>query len=272
MFKSAVSCPGTIKYAVGKQHFTRARKNSSSPAQACESLDMTKKLLRSNNYPEAIIEEISHKSCHTAQRREPYMKRDDAILKLPFRSEDIQRKAKHLVERSGFLVNVVSEHTLNLKDALVKSALNPSKCSIIQEGARHGEQRRRGRPLNPCISCSSGLPSSMCDSPGIIYMMKCALCRKRYAGETLRVARVRFEEHHYEASHRMLDKPWGKHMAPDHQQHGAIKRTDVIFIEAQELAVKTRMNRRKLRESIEIRGCRPAINISFGWPLKALAP
>ena len=52
--------------------------------------------------------------------------------------------------------------------------------------------------------------------------------------QTLRVARDRFEEHHYEARHRMLllDKPWGKHMATDHQQHGAIKSTDVIFIEA----------------------------------------
>ena len=30
----------------------------------------------------------------------------------------------------------------------------------------------------------------------------------------------------------LLDKPWGKHMATDHQQHGAIKSTDVIFIEA----------------------------------------
>ena len=153
---------------LGKQHFARARKNSSSPAQACESLGMTKTLLRSNNYPEAIIEEIAQKSCHTAQRRESYMKKDAAILKLPFRSEDIQRKAKYLVERSGFPVNVVSEHThtLNLKDALVKSALNPSKCSVTQERVRRQEQQRRGRPLNPCISCSSGLPSCMCSSPG----------------------------------------------------------------------------------------------------------
>ena len=63
--------PRSVKYAVGKQHFVRARKNSFSPAQACESLGMTKKLLRRINYPEAIIEEISQKSCHTAQSREP---------------------------------------------------------------------------------------------------------------------------------------------------------------------------------------------------------
>ena len=81
--------------------------------------------------------------------------------------------------------------------------------------------------------------------------MKCALCQKRDVGETFSFARDRFEEHHYEARHRMPAKPWGKHMATDHQQHGTIKSTDVIFIQAPGLAVKTRMARRKIRESIE---------------------
>ena len=52
----------SLGMAVGKQHFVRARKNSSLLAQACDSLGMTEKLLRSNNYPEAIVEEISQKS------------------------------------------------------------------------------------------------------------------------------------------------------------------------------------------------------------------
>ena len=51
----------SVKCVVGRQHFVRGRKNSSSPAQACESPGMAKKLLRSTNYPEVIIEEIGRK-------------------------------------------------------------------------------------------------------------------------------------------------------------------------------------------------------------------
>ena len=70
--------------------------------------------------------------------------KDAGKLKLPIRSEDIQREAENLVERSGFPVNVVSKHTPNLKDALVKSVLNPTECSVKLKRVRRREQRRRG--------------------------------------------------------------------------------------------------------------------------------
>ena len=46
---------------------------------------------------------------------------------------------------------------------------------------------------------------------------------------------------------------WDKHMATDHQQHGTIKSTDVIFMEAQVLAVETRMPKRTIRDAIDFR-------------------
>ena len=230
---------------------------------------MARKLLRDNNFPDAVIEQIAQKSKTTARRPEHFMKEGAAILKVPFRTEEIQRKVKSLVDKSGLPINVVVEHTPNLKDSLVRSALEPGKCSLTQERDRRREQKRRGRPLSPCISCLSGLPSHLCDRAGLVYLMKCVFCQKQYVGETSRTTRERFEEHHFEARHRKTDKPWGKHMATFHPTNN-IRSGDIIFVDTKVLAFETRTARRKIREAIEIRDRKPEINISFGWPLAAV--
>lgn len=196
----------------------------------------------------------------------PYMQENAAVLKLPFRNEDIQRKTKKLVQRSGFPVNIVCEHTQNLKDTLVTSALRPAGCSITQEREKRKQEKRRGRPLSPCISCLGGLPTHLCDVAGILYMLTCALCMDRYVGESCRTPRERFEEHHFDARHHVAGKPLGEHFASKHRNE-RIKSTDVIFIRVRILAFEVRSARRAIREAVEIRERRPEINLSLGWRL-----
>ena len=196
------------------------------------------------------------------------MQEDAAVLKVPFRNEAIQRKVKGIIQSSGFPVNIVFEHMPNLKDTLVRSALRPRACSLTQERERRVQERRRGRPLSPCTTCLSGLPAHLCDVAGLVYMMSCKFCGKRYVGETYRVSRERFDEHHYDARRQILDKPWGSHFARDHPDlQGKLKTTDVIFSQAHILACETRTARRKIREAVEIRERQPEINLSHGWPL-----
>ena len=228
---------------------------------------MTRQLLRSNDYPEPVIEKIAEKSRNTTRRQAPYMQQDAALLKVPFRNENIQQKVKKIVQRSGFPVNIVFEHTPNLKDTLVRSALRPRSCCITQEREKRRLERRPGRPLSPCLSCKSGLPPHLCDEAGVVYMITCVYCQQRYIGETYRVPRERFEEHHYEARYKVAGKPWGEHFAKAHPDHRSQKTTDVIFIQARILAFERRTARRKIREAVEIRERRPEINLAYGWPL-----
>ena len=61
--------------------------------------------------PSQSQKRLSERLPHCPTTSGTHQKKDSAILQLPFRTEDIQRKAKRLVERSGFPVNVVPERT-----------------------------------------------------------------------------------------------------------------------------------------------------------------
>jgi len=226
---------------------------------------MTRKLLHRNHYPERVIEMIGSERPRP-RRATSYMQDNAALLKVPFRSEEIQRKVRQAITRAGFPVNLVFEHTPNLKDSLVRSAHQPRTCSKTQEREKRRQERRRGRPLSACVTCLAGLPERLCDSAGVVYAMQCAHCSELYVGETRNTVRERFSQHHYDARHHLANEPWGIHMAEKHSQI-PISSTDVIFKDARILAKETRAARRKLREAIEIRERRPAINIYSGWKL-----
>ena len=99
-------------------------------------------------------------------------------------------------------------------------------------------------------------------------MLTCAFCPKQYIGETFRLPRERFEEHHREARQQAAGKPWGEHFAREHpDRHGQLKSTDIIFTRARILAFEVRTARRKIREAVEIRERRPEVNLALGWDL-----
>ena len=222
---------------------------------------MTRQLLQQNHYPDTVINKVA---AWKPKVRTPYMQENAALLKIPFRSEEIYRKAKQMVVETGLPINLMSEHTPNLKDLLVHSAFKPSHCSVTyQEGRKQRQEKRRGRPLSACITCLLGLPDRLCDSAGVVYSMERAFCSAEYVGETSRMVRQRYIEHHFQASNKTPGSPWGGHMAEAHRAD------TIIFKSAKVLAVETRDTQWKIRETIEIQDHRPTVNIYAGWPLAA---
>jgi len=172
------------------------------------------------------------------------------------------------VMKSGFKVNLVFEHTQNLRDRLVRSAMEPQRCSVESRRAAdlQAKKRRRGRPLAACICCLSGMRDTMCDSSGVVYSFYCVFCSKEYIGETFRCVRDRFSDHHVQARLKIAGTPLGMHMILMHSSLH-IKPGQVIFKQAQVLAIESRDSRRKIREAIEIRERKPEINLNNGWVL-----
>ena len=262
-FHSAV--PDALKFAVARQHFSRAQANSSSQDKTDEGIEMTRQLLRHNNYPKHTIDRVATRTPRT-KRSTPYWQENAALLKVPFRCDAIQWKVRQLVRATGFPINLVLEHNPNLKDRLVRSAFQPRPCSVTLERERRKQQKRRGRPMSACLTCRSGMPENLCDSANVIYSMQCVFCSAEYVGETLRTVRERFGEHHYQARHGTPGTPWGTHMKKFHSKI-SIKPDDIVFKNATVLATETREARRKLREAIEIRDRKPSVNLNKGWAL-----
>ena len=203
------AAPRSFKSAVGKQHFRRAFNNSSSEEQQRKSLTMTRALLHENNYPNDIIKELEVRSRQRTKRQGPYMKDNAAILRVPFRTEEIDRKVRKLVRGLSFPINIVNQHTSNLKNVLVRTPLQPSVCQVSREIARRETERqdgvrRRGRPMSKCVTCVSGMAGHLCDVANVVYSMKCILCSDEYIGETCQKVRERFQQHHFQARHKKI--------------------------------------------------------------------
>ena len=187
-------------------------------------------------------------ACNTA-RTCPYINKDGVISKLPYPSENESRIARKVIDRSNFNINLVYEHTNNIKDQLVSTALSPLTCSIMQyiEVAKREADRK-----NPCICCLSGLKHVMCDKSNVVYLVACKICQEEYVGETGRVVRTRLQEHYFQAWHHTRNTPWGDHMAKYHPDVN-LAPGGTTFSWAKILAIESRMNRRMLRKAAEIR-------------------
>ena len=126
-------------------------------------------------------------------------------------------------------------------------------------------KKPRGRPRDDCIACQAGLKPGRCAQKHVVYSLESKLCGEEYVGETRRRVRARLGEHHFQARNKTEGTAWGDHMCRHHPTEKLDK--EPVFFNANILAVAPGESQRKLREAIEIREARPAINKSRGWTL-----
>ena len=207
--------PMQVKLAVATEQFRRADRLSSSEEARERSRGKIKDLLQKNGFPAHVVEETmcqSEKRKPTAKDRHCTLRNRNCVyVKLPFVSDEVQRRTCTILKRYGLPIKVVNLQGRSLKDRLIRSALTPKTCPVREEFQRqqNATKRSRGKPRDDCISCLAGLDPSKCSQLNTVYALQCSFCGEEYIGETRRSVRKRLGEHHLQARNRTAKTPWG---------------------------------------------------------------
>ena len=254
-----------VKLAVATEQFSRAKRLSSNPEARSRSDDKIRTLLRDNEFPADFVDAAKERSDGTRRRKTQDGCDTVVTLTLPFCSDDLDKAIRRRIRKSKLPVRVVYERTDSLKTRLVRSALLPKSCAVRDRFLKQQQQtqKHRGQPCDDCLSCQAGIRPSDCEKRGAIYLLRCKLCSETYIGESQRAIRTRLKEHHLHARNRYAETPWGEHMQ-SHPEHSVSK--EPVFT-ARILALEHTVATRRLREAIEIREYRPAINRNSGWTI-----
>ena len=154
----------------------------------------------------------SEKRKPTAKDRHCTLRNRNCVyVKLPFVSDEVQRRTCTILKRYGLPIKVVNLQGRSLKDRLIRSALTPKTCPVHEEFQRqqNATKRSRGKPRDDCISCLAGLDPSKCSQLNTVYALHCSFCGEEYIGETRRSVRKRLGDHHLQARNRTEKTPWG---------------------------------------------------------------
>ena len=252
----ASSVPTHVKLAVAQSQFLRAQRLSSNAQMQTESEHQIHKQPRLNHYPESIISEA--RKPRRRRRGNPRC----AFLKLPFKSDQVHHRVNRAIRKYKLPVRAVYEHSGSLRNQLCRSAHSPPQCVKEQNIT---QRRKRGRPLEPCLTCQSG-GEKVCMKKNAVYRIDCKWCTEYYVGETERSLETRLKEHNGEARRRTRDKPWGDHMRNKHSRR-RLRLRDSAFTAVSVLAREGDRASGKLREAVEIRNLALKINTNAGWSL-----
>ena len=205
-------------------------------------------MLEKNDYPTHTIKK-SKKRATESNRTQQQQKKNaprDGILRLPYISNEISRKVRKIVKKSGLNVRVAQRSGPTLRSILTRSAQEPPQCP------------NKGQ----CLACQAGL-EGRCTTKNVIYRLDCAICAESYIGETKRPVRERLLEHRRAALNRNEQNPWGAHYGTTHKGSPVptIPFTARIIRRAQDHVDH------KLGEAIEIAETTPQLNTDSGWQL-----
>ena len=209
-YSSAI--PMSLKMYVATQQFRRARALSSDGSHTEVSEKKITSLLQENGYPQHTIDNAKERAINPVnrKRRNHQWGAGTVFLKLPFQSDNLDRKIQGICRKSGLPVTIVYEQGNSLKKQLVRSAFRKPTCSVHDAFLEQERgKKKRGRPRNDCISCQAGLPEHKFNKQGVIYLLKCNICGEEYEGETRRTLRTRIGEHHQQARTINKDSPCG---------------------------------------------------------------
>ena len=247
--------PRHVKLSVAKSQFLRAKRLSSDVTLCMAGEEKIHHQLLINHYPEHVIEEARQAASKPHRRR--FINPHSSYLKLPFNSDQVHRQMLKLIRKYKFPVRIVYEHRNNLASNLCRSAFEPLLCV-----KKPNAVKRRGRPSAPCITCSSGTHPGICCQKGVVYELLCHKCGESYIGETGRTLETRVAEHCADARKGSLT-PWGQHYQRKHRSLAVGQVVSKVKI----LARESDRASRKLREAVEIKARKPAINMYAGWNL-----
>ena len=208
-FNSCV--PRFMKMSVAQQQFRRATALSSNREARERSHEKIDKLLRGNNFPEKEILEAEQRSLQSVGEKKK-KKDHQATLRLPFCSDELDKKIQSLVRYSRLPFRVSYQHAASIKRHLVRSALEPEQrtCSVhrmfVEQQSK--DKKGRGKPRDGCILCKAGLGSRFCDREGAVYLLKCKICSEEYIGESQRAIRIKIGEPNNQACNRYTETAW----------------------------------------------------------------
>ena len=96
-----------------------------------------------NDYPTHTIEKSKKRAIERSRKQQHRKKNDhrDGILRLPYISDEVSRKVRKIVQKSGSNVHIAQRSGPTLRSILTRSALEPPQCP------------NKGR----CIACQAGL-------------------------------------------------------------------------------------------------------------------
>ena len=121
-------------------------------------------------------------------------------------SKSQKSEARSEEERSRLqdVVRVVFKPGTTLKQSLVKTKFNPTKCT--------------SRSLETCNLCQQygRYKYKDCETKSVVYLLECSLCSEIYVGETARPFRERTREHHLSIRNKE-DKAFGLHYKVSHK-------------------------------------------------------
>ena len=258
----ASTTPMSSKMSIAQSHLLRAERLSSTPQARERSMDMVERKLAGNGYSKSWFE-AAKKRLDTRDKTQRQQRQKSIVrLKLPYKSEELSRKVKAVLKRSGLpLATAYAVHRDTLQGRLTKSRMRDEECLYA---ASLKKKRGRGRPRKECLTCKWSATGSqnICRKKNTIYSITCALCGKEYVGETERRLDDRVAEHEADARHKRPQTPWGKHFR---DKHAAADRVE--FEKIHVIATAADIVTRKIREGAEIRDRKPAVNVSTGYQL-----
>ena len=254
--------PFSQKMAVATSQFRRAIARSSTEEGQERSCRKIAHLLRCNEFPPEAIAKAARAANRPAKKK---AERTQQSLYLPFRSDSLKKQVDSIIKKSRLPLRVVYRNGPTVKNHLIRSALKQPGCAVREKYARYKnlERKPRGRPPDDCISCQAGLAPGSCARRGVVYSMRCNLCGEEYVGETMQTVRQRFGEHHFQARNRKEETPWGEHMRKKHP--GVTLDKAPVFGNCRIIADAPQATTRKIREAVEIRDRKPAVNRVGGW-------
>ena len=174
-----------------------------------------RKLLRGNNFPEKENLEAEQRSLESVGEKKE-KKNHKATLRLPFCSDELDKKIRSLVRHSRLPFRVSYQHATSIKRHVVRSALEQEQrtCGVhkmfVEQQSE--DKKGRGKPRVDCISCKAGLDSRFCDREGAVYLLKCKICSEEYIGESQRAIRIKIGEPNNQACNRYTETAWREHM------------------------------------------------------------
>ena len=225
--------PRSTKVAVASSQMNRALRVSSTSAGSSRNTEKIALMLENNGYPNDMIVKSKNRATQRSigQHQRKIRTAKDGVLSLPYISEEITRRVRKAVVKSGLNIHIAQRSGPTLKSILTRSALEPPECP---------NQRR-------CLACQAGL-KGRCTTKNVIYRLDCILCAKSYVGETKRPIRERLLEHRRAALSRDTQNPWGAHFGTEHSGEAVPE----IPFSAKIVRRATDHVDRKLGEAIEI--------------------
>ncbi|XGW23140.1 hypothetical protein V3C99_005411 [Haemonchus contortus] len=214
--------PIRTKQSVIRNMFRIASRVSSDTDLMTESLDLARKVARSNGYPG--FHQDSQRGGHFTHRRlRPQASVNKAVLCLPFISEEMSRAIRACVTRCDLQeeVRVVEIPPGNLSRKLIRNRLYDSLCDTPD-----------------CIVCPFNRRGD-CMKVGVIYQIRCQACDAEYIGETGRPLRTRVREHLEGLRRSRIQTPLGMHRIECHDGSEFEISVAILAIEADTPARKT---------------------------------